>query len=49
MATAPIKPTGKQAANTIANPQFIIYEGEPHGFFIARKERLTQDLLDFIS
>lgn len=47
--TVPIEPTGKQAANTIANAKFIIYEGEPHGLFITQKERLTQDLLDFIS
>jgi pimeloyl-ACP methyl ester carboxylesterase len=46
--TVPIEPTGKQAANAIANAVFIVYDGEPHGLFITQKERLTKDLLAFI-
>lgn len=46
--TVPIVLTSQQAANDIANAEFIIYEGEPHGLFITQKERLTRDLLQFI-
>ncbi len=48
-ATVPIEPTGKQAAITIAQSQYLVYEGEPHGLFITQKERLTKDLLEFIN
>ncbi len=46
--TVPIELTSNQTANTILNAKYIVYEGEPHGLFITQKERLTQDLLDFI-
>ena len=44
----PIVPTSQQTANAIINSKFIIYDGEPHGLFITKKERLTSDLLQFI-
>ena len=47
--TVPIDTAGKEAAKMIPNNQFLIYEGGPHGIFYTEKERLNQDLLDFIS
>jgi non-heme chloroperoxidase len=46
--TVPIDPTGKEAAKAIADNQFVIYEGAPHGLFYTEKERLNQDLLTFL-
>jgi len=46
--TVPIDPTGKESAKVIANNQFIIYEGAPHGLFYTDKERLNGDLIAFI-
>lgn len=46
--TVPIAPTGNKSANQIAGAKYIIYEGEPHGLWFTSKERLNQDLIDFI-
>lgn len=46
--TVPIEPTSNQTAKNIINAKYIVYKGEPHGLFITQKERLTQDLLEFI-
>ena len=46
--TVPIAPTGNKSANLIAGAKYIIYEGEPHGLWFTAKERLNQDLIDFI-
>lgn len=46
--TVPIKPTGEQSAELIPNARFIVYEGAPHGLWYTHKERLNQDLIDFI-
>lgn len=46
--TVPIKATGEESARLIPNAEFIIYEGEPHGLWYTSKERLNQDLIDFI-
>ncbi|CAN5200608.1 alpha/beta hydrolase [soil metagenome] len=46
--TVPIKATGEESAKLIPNANFIIYEGEPHGLWYTAKERLNEDLRDFI-
>lgn len=46
--TVPIAPTGNKSANQIAGAKYIIYEGQPHGLWFTAKERLNQDLIDFI-
>ncbi|WP_428329802.1 alpha/beta fold hydrolase [Mucilaginibacter sp.] len=46
--TVPIKATGEQAAQMIAGAEYIVYEGEPHGLFLTSKDRLNEDLINFI-
>jgi pimeloyl-ACP methyl ester carboxylesterase len=46
--TVPIKPTGEKAAEMIANAQYLVYESAPHGLFYTEKDKLNQDLLNFI-
>ena len=46
--TVPIEPTGNKSANLIPGAKYIIYEGAPHGLWFTEKERLNQDLIDFI-
>jgi len=46
--TVPIAPTGNRSANLIPGAKYIIYEGAPHGLWFTKKERLNQDLVDFI-
>jgi non-heme chloroperoxidase len=46
--TVPIEPTGNRSANLIPSAKYIIYEGAPHGLWFTHKERLNQDLIDFI-
>ncbi len=47
--TVPIETSGQRAAQLIKNNQFIIYEDAPHGLFYTEKERLNQDLVNFIT
>ncbi|MBC7888780.1 MAG: alpha/beta hydrolase [Ferruginibacter sp.] len=46
--TVPIKPTGEESARLISGAKFIVYEGAPHGLWYTDKEKLNQDLIDFI-
>ncbi len=46
--TVPIKATGEESAKLIPGAKFVIYEGAPHGLWYTDKERLNQDLIDFI-
>lgn len=46
--TVPIKPTGEQSAQLIQGSRFVVYEGAPHGLWYTHKDRLNQDLIDFI-
>ena len=46
--TVPIKATGEKSAKMINGAQYIIYEGAAHGLFYTEKDRLNQDLIDFI-
>ncbi len=47
-ATVPINATGKVVADTVPGAQFIPYEGSAHGVFATDKERLINDLLNFL-
>ena len=47
--TVPLETSGQRAAELIKNNQFIVYEGAPHGLFYTEKERLNQDLVNFIT
>lgn len=46
--TVPIKLTGEQSAKLIKGSVFKVYEGAPHGLWFTDKEKLNQDLIDFI-
>lgn len=46
--TVPAGITGKAAAAGITGAIYKEYEGAPHGLFVTEKDRLTQDLLEFI-
>ncbi len=47
--TVPIETSSRRAAGLIKNNQFIIYEGAPHGLHFTEKERLSRDLVSFIT
>ena len=47
--TVPIKATGEKAASLISGAIYKVYDGAPHGLFITEKERLTKDLVSFIT
>lgn len=44
----PIDASGKASAALIKDGQLIIYEGAPHGLADTHKDRLNQDLLNFL-
>jgi non-heme chloroperoxidase len=46
--TVPIKATGEQAAKMITGSIFKVYEGAPHGLWFTEREKLNNDLLEFI-
>ncbi|MFA6984673.1 MAG: alpha/beta hydrolase [Arenimonas sp.] len=46
--TVPIEASARVAAQGIAQSTLIEYEGAAHGLFATHKDRLSQDLLDFI-
>lgn len=46
--TVPIEASARISAKGIAQSRLIEYEGAPHGLFATHKERLSNDLLDFI-
>lgn len=46
--TVPIAISSKKAAALIPNSRLIIYEGAPHGLFFTHKEKLNQDMIEFI-
>ncbi len=46
--TVPIDPTGKESFRLIKGSLLIVYKGAPHGLWFTEKEKLNQDLIDFI-
>ncbi len=47
--TVPMPVTGSVAAKMVATAQFKIYKGAPHGVFITHKEKLNEDLFEFLN
>lgn len=48
-ASVPIKATAHRAVDGIARNQLVEYSGAPHGLFATEGDRLTRDLLTFLS
>jgi pimeloyl-ACP methyl ester carboxylesterase len=46
--TVPFDASARQAAQLIPHARLLTYEGEPHGLHATAKDRLCEDLLDFI-
>jgi len=46
--TVPIEPTGNESSKLIGHSTYIRYEDAPHGLFYTHKEKLNQDLIQFI-
>jgi pimeloyl-ACP methyl ester carboxylesterase len=46
--TVPIEASSDRTAQMIADSEYIVYEGAPHGLFYTHREKLNQDLLRFI-
>lgn len=44
----PIDAAGRAAAKLVKNAKLIVYPGAPHGLTDTHKDRLNQDLLDFL-
>ncbi len=44
----PIDASARASAALVKGAQLIVYAGAPHGITDTHKERLNQDLLDFI-
>jgi pimeloyl-ACP methyl ester carboxylesterase len=47
-ATVPVAKSARLAAAMIPQARLLEYPGAPHGLFFTEKDRLNQDLLDFI-
>ena len=47
--SAPLDATGRATAALIPRAQFRVYEGAPHGLQLTHMERLTNDILAFVS
>ncbi len=46
--TVPISASGEQTSKLLPGAEYLVYEGEGHGLHMTAKDRLNQDLLDFI-
>ncbi|MBB3861087.1 pimeloyl-ACP methyl ester carboxylesterase [Novosphingobium hassiacum] len=47
--TVPIDATGRAIARAVPHATLLEYDGEPHGVFATQTDRLTRDLIDFVS
>lgn len=45
----PIEVSSEKTAKGIKNNTFIVYEGAPHGLFYTEKDKLNNDLLEFLN
>lgn len=45
----PIEISSEKTAKAIKDNTFIVYEGAPHGLFYTEKDRLNQDLVQFLN
>ncbi|WP_404481436.1 alpha/beta fold hydrolase [Novosphingobium sp. BL-52-GroH] len=48
-ATVPIEATGRVVAAQVPSADLVEYEGEPHGVFATQTQRLSEDLITFLS
>ncbi|HEX8546833.1 MAG TPA: alpha/beta hydrolase [Cytophagaceae bacterium] len=46
--TVPIEASSNRTAKTLSGHQYIVYEGAPHGLYYTDRDRLNQDLIQFI-
>ncbi|RZJ28576.1 MAG: alpha/beta hydrolase, partial [Flavobacterium sp.] len=46
--TVPIESSGEKSAGLIPDAKYLVYGGSPHGLFYTDKERLNEDLLEFL-
>lgn len=46
--TVPIAISGDKTAELLPHAKYIVYQDAPHGLFITEKEKLNEDLIDFI-
>lgn len=46
--TVPIEVSGDRTAKMIANSQYLVYDGAPHGLFYTHRRQLNRDLINFI-
>ena len=44
----PIDASGRAAAAIVRNARLIVYSGAPHGITDTHKDRLSEDLLEFL-
>jgi non-heme chloroperoxidase len=47
--TVPIKISSDKSSQLVPDNQYIVYEGAPHGLFYTHKERLNEELIEFIT
>lgn len=47
--TVPIAASSDRLAKQLPAAQYLVYEGAPHGLFYTHKDRLNQDLVNFIT
>jgi pimeloyl-ACP methyl ester carboxylesterase len=47
--TVPIEISSEKAAKLIPDCRYLVYGGAPHGLFYTEKERLNQDLVEFLN
>ncbi|NIJ53724.1 alpha/beta fold hydrolase [Dyadobacter arcticus] len=47
--TVPIAASSDRTSDMLPGAEYIIYEGAPHGLFITHKERLNENLVQFIN
>ena len=46
--TVPIAISGDKTSELLPHAKYIVYQDAPHGLFITEKEKLNEDLIDFI-
>jgi pimeloyl-ACP methyl ester carboxylesterase len=44
----PIEASGERTAAALPNAQYLVYDGAPHGLVVTEKDRVIEDLLNFI-
>ena len=45
----PLELTSKKTAEALSDSTFIVYEGAPHGLFYTERDRLNEDLIEFLN